>query len=241
MSVMLGDVLLIQETHKNAAAKIKDIMMADCKTKGKEHKYIVAISGESGSGKSELSHSLAKLLKPEKIRVKIIHTDNYYKVPPLLRTEWRKNQGPESIGIDEYDWNLIHQNIREFKEDREAMMPCIDIIPEQVDKLITDFQKVDVLVIDGLYAINTDQVDLRVFIDLTYHETKMTQIIRGKEPLNDWRSLVLEREHLNVSSLRVKADLIVNKNYQVVPANGKFKDLFKKNGFKKNGLKKNGF
>jgi uridine kinase len=107
-------------------------------------------------------------------------------------------------------------------------MPCIDIIPEQVDKLITDFKKVDVLVVDGLYAIKTDHVDLRVFIDLTYHETKMTQIIRGKEPMNEWRSKVLEREHLNVRSLKPLADLIVNKNYEVVPANGKFKDLFKK-------------
>jgi uridine kinase len=229
---MLGDILLIQETHKKAAEKIKEIMMKDYATKEKGHKYIVGISGESGSGKSELGHSLAKLLKPEKIRVKILHTDNYYNVPPLLRNEWRKTQGIESIGIDEYDWNLIHQNIREFKEDREAMMPCIDIIPEQVDKLITDFKKVDVLVVDGLYAIKTDHIDLHVFIDLTYHETKMTQIIRGKEPMNEWRAQVLEREHVNVSSLKSLADLIVNKNYEVVPANDKFKALFKNNSSK---------
>ena len=224
---MLGDVLLIQETHKQAANRIKEILMKDCASKARGYKYIVAISGESGSGKSELSHSLAKLLKPEKIRVKVIHTDNYYKVPPLLRTEWRRTQGLDSIGIDEYDWNLIHQNMREFREDREAMMPCIDIIPEQIDKLITDFKKVDLLVVDGLYAIKTDDVDLRVFIDLTYHETKMTQIIRGKEPMNEWRTEVLEREHKNVSSLKSMADLIVNKNYEVVPANGKFEKLFK--------------
>ncbi|MFC2115542.1 uridine kinase [Bacteroidota bacterium] len=224
---MLGDILLIQESHKNAAARIKEIMMKDCAAKAKDYKYIVAMSGESGSGKSELSHSLAQLLKPEKIRVKIIHTDNYYKVPPLLRTEWRKTKGLNSIGINEYDWNLIHQNIREFKEGREAMMPCIDIIPEQVDKLITDFKKVDMLVVDGLYAIKTRQVDLRVFIDLTYRETKMTQIIRGKEPMDAWRAKVLEREHLSVISLKPMADLIINKNYEVVPANGKFKQLFK--------------
>jgi uridine kinase len=229
---MLGDVLLIQETHKNAAADIKKIVMKDCASKTKGYKYIIAISGESGSGKSELSHSLAQLLKPEKIRVKIIHTDNYYKIPPLLRNEWRKTHGLGSIGIDEYDWSLIQQNIREFKEDREAMMPCIDIIPEQVDKLITDFKKVDMLVVDGLYAIKTDHVDLRVYIDLTYHETKMTQIIRGKEPMNEWRSKVLEREHINITSLKPLADLIVNKNYEVVPANGKFKAFFRKNNIK---------
>ena len=224
---MLGDVLLIKDIHKSAAASVYIHLSGLITQKKPGSKFIVAISGESGSGKSELSHSLAKLLKPEKIRVKVIHTDNYYHVPPLLRNEWRRSKGPESIGLEEYDWNLIHQNIREFKEDREAMMPCIDIIPEQIDKLITDFKKVDLLVVDGLYAIKTDQIDLRVFIDLTYHETKMTQIIRGKEPMDEWRTHVLEREHLSVSSLKSMADLIVNKNYEVVPANGKFEALFK--------------
>jgi uridine kinase len=215
---MLGDILLIEETHKLAAAEIKTCLMKDLASKPKDYKYIVAISGESGAGKSELSHSLARLLKEEMIRVKVIHTDNYYKVPPLLRNEWRRTHGMKSIGMDEYDWNLIHQNIREFKENREAMMPCIDIIPEQIDKLITDFKKVDLLVVDGLYAIKTENVDLRVFIDLTYHETKMTQIIRSKEPINEWRTKVLEREHQNVQSLRPLADLIINKSYQVEPA-----------------------
>ena len=216
---MLGDVLLIQETHKLAAARIKEIVMKDCASKARGYKYIVAISGESGSGKSELSHSLAKMLKPEQIRVKIIHTDNYYKVPPLLRTEWRRTQGIDSIGLDEYDWNLIHQNIREFKEDREAMMPCIDIIPEQTDKLITDFKKIDFLVVDGLYAIKTKGVDLRVFIDLTYVETKMMQLARMKESQDEWRMQVLEREHQNVQVLKKTADLIVDKAYDVIQAN----------------------
>ena len=229
---MLGDILLIQDTHKLAAAAIKKCMLADLGRKPKGYKYIVAISGESGAGKSELSHSLAILLKEERIRVKVIHTDNYYKVPPLLRYEWRKTHGIKSVGTKEYDWNLIHQNIREYKENREAMMPCIDIIPNMVDKLITDFQKVDLLVVDGLYAIKTKGVDLRVFIDLTYHETKLTQIIRSKEPMDDFRQQVLEQEHINVLSLKPLADLIVNKNYDVEPADPedpRFKCLFDNN------------
>jgi uridine kinase len=215
---MLGDILLIQETHKLAAASIKKCTMEDLAKKPKGYKYIVAISGESGAGKSELSHSLARLLKEEHIRVKVIHTDTYYKVPPLLRYEWRRTHGIKSVGIKEYDWSLIQQNIKEYKEDREAMMPCIDLIPNMVDKLITDFQKIDLLVVDGLYAIKTKGVDLRVFIDLTYHETKMTQLIRSKEPMDEFRQQVLEQEHLNVQSLRSLADLIVNKNYDVEPA-----------------------
>jgi len=218
---MLGDVLLINDLHKAAAQSIMERVVIEKEEKEKidpDYKYVVAISGESGAGKSELSHSLALLLKSQDIRVKVLHTDNYYLVPPLLRREWRMTNGIDSVGINEYDWALVNRNIRDFKENRETIMPCIDIIPDQIDKLITDFRKIHLLVIDGLYAINTEDVDLRVFIELTYHETKMSQLMRGKEPTDDFRLQVLEREHINVQSLRHKADLLVDRNYDVVEA-----------------------
>ncbi len=216
---MLGDVLLINDLHKAAAKTIMKRVLTEKKEKEKanpDYKYVVAISGESGAGKSELSHSLALMLKSKGIRVKVLHTDNYYLVPPLLRKEWRKTNGIESVGLDEYDWSLVNRNIRDFKENRETIMPCIDIIPDQIDKLVTDFMKIHLLVIDGLYAINAEEVDLRVFIELTYHETKMSQLMRGKEPSDNFRLQVLEREHINVQSLKNTADLLVNRSYDVV-------------------------
>ena len=215
---MLGDILLINDMHKEAAISIREYVQKDLKKKGKRYRYIAGISGESGSGKSELAHALGKLLKQDKIRVKIIHTDNYYKIQPLLREEWRRNKGFDKIGLEEYDWVKIKKTIRDFKEAQECVIPCIDLIPEQVDKLITDFSKINLLIIDGLYAINADEIDLRIFIDLTYKETKINQIIRMKEAISDFRLQILEREHRSVSSLKSLADLIVDKSYQVVKA-----------------------
>ncbi len=215
---MLGDILLINDMHKDAAQTIFEHVVEDRNSKEERYRYIVAISGESGSGKSELAHALGKLLKEHHIRVKIIHTDNYYKIQPLLREEWRRNKGYDKIGIDEYDWIKIRKTIRDFKEEQECMIPCIDLIPEQVDKLITDFNKIDLLIIDGLYAINTPDLDLKVFIDLTYHETKINQIIRMKEAMSAFRLGILENEHQAVISLKPMADLIVDKSYQVVTA-----------------------
>lgn len=212
---MLGDILLINDMHKAAAASIHDYIREDLKGRDERYRYIVGISGESGSGKSELSHALGKLLKEDNIRVKVIHTDNYYKIQPLLREEWRRNKGFDKIGLDEYDWVKIRKTIRDFKEEQECMIPCIDLIPEQVDKLITDFSKIDLLIVDGLYAIDAPEIDMRVFIDLTYQETKINQIIRMKEEMNDFRLHILECEHQAVLSLQPKADLIVNKSYRV--------------------------
>lgn len=212
---MLGDVLLINDLHRKAADSIYKYLTKAKSAKKRGYRFIVAISGESGAGKSELSHSLALMLKKNNMRVKILHTDNYYKIPPSKRTEWRKKNGIKKVGFKEYDWKQLNRNIKEFKEGREALMPCVDIVSKQTDKLITDFSDIDILVVDGLYAIKTRDVDLRVYIDLTYHETKKNIGKRGKEKSDNFRLEVLEMEHQNILTLKPKADLIVNKDYEV--------------------------
>ena len=215
---MIGDILVIRDEHVNAAEIISRRVLEEKNKKPRNYKFIIGISGESGSGKSEISHSLGLRLKKEHIRTKVLHTDNYFTVAPLLQSEWRKAKGIDTVGIMEYDWNLIHRNIQDFKEERESMMPCIDIIPEQVDKLITDFKKIDLLIIDGLYAIKSDGVDLRIFIELTNADIEVSKKAGAKTTKSEFELSVLEKEHQNVMSLKHLSDLIINKNYQVLDA-----------------------
>ena len=211
---MLGDVLLITDKHREAGAKIVEHIL-----KVRKEKFIVAISGESGSGKSELTHVVARGLRQHGVMAKPIHIDNYYRIHPLERTAWRQSHGIENVvGYGEYDWDTIRQNIRDFREGKPSTMPCVDLVTEQIDQLTTDFSTIDMIIIDGLYAIKTEEADLRVFIELTYHETKKAQLVRGKEPQNEYRMRVLEQEHKMVQSLRPTADLLVTKDYEVVPA-----------------------
>jgi uridine kinase len=208
---MLGDVLLITDKHRNAAAEIVEEIM-----RVRKNKFIVAISGESGSGKSELAHCVARDLRKEKVLAKPLHIDNYYKIHPLVRTEWRKKHGIENaVGLDEYDWETLYQNIDDFKHNRKSTMPCVDLVTEQIDQLTTDFKGIDMLIIDGLYAINTEGAGIKVFIELTYHDTKKAQLLRGKEPQNEYRMQVLEREHQVVQSLKPEANIFVDINYKV--------------------------
>jgi len=210
---MIGDVLLITDNHRQAAKQIIG-RFGNLKTLSK---YTIAIGGESGSGKSEISHMVSKFLKNQGIYAKILHTDNYYKTLPLERTGWRKKHGIKSIGHTELDWGLINQTIQDFKENRTVTMPCIDLLTNQVDTLTTDFTGIPVLILDGLYSLKAD-VDLRIMIDLTYRETKKAQILRGKEKLDNYRLKVLEREHEVVQSLKSKADLLITKNFDVIDA-----------------------
>jgi len=211
---MLGDVLLITEKHIQAAEGIVKEVLAK-----KTDKFIIGISGESGSGKSELAHAVAKGLRKHGIVAKPLHIDNYYKVLPLERTQWRMENGIEKVvGYNEYDWDTIYRNINEFKQNLSSTGPCVDLVTEQVDQLTTDYSEVDMLIIDGLYSIKTEGIDLAVFIELTYHETKKAQAVRGKEPQNEYRARVLEQEHKMVQALKPKADLLINMDYQLVKA-----------------------
>ncbi len=209
---MLGDVLLIEDKHRIAGEAIIQKIL-----ERKKEKFIIGISGESGSGKSELAHVIAKGLRKHGIMAKPIHIDNYYRIHPLERTEWRKKNGIENVvGYGEYDWDTIYRNIEDFKNNRKSSMPCVDLVTEQVDQLTTDFSGIDMLVVDGLYAIKTEGVDLKIFLELTYHETKKAQVVRGKEPQNEYRMAVLEQEHRMVQALKPKADILISKEYEVL-------------------------
>jgi len=204
--------LLIEDKHRIAGEAIIQKILEQ-----KKEKFMIAISGESGSGKSELAHVIAKGLRKHGIMAKPVHIDNYYRIHPLERTEWRKKNGIENVvGYGEYDWDTIYRNIEDFKNDRKSEMPCVDLVTEQVDRLTTDFKGIDMLVIDGLYAIKTEGVDLRIFIELTYHETKKAQVVRGKEPQNEYRMAVLEQEHRMVQALKPTADILISKAYEVL-------------------------
>lgn len=208
---MLGDVLLITEKHKSAATElIKEILRVN------KDRIIVCVSGESGSGKSELSHCIGKdLVKIHNIPTKIIHSDNYYKIHPHIRNKWRIDNGIGSVGLDEIDWETLNGNVNDFINSSVSKMPCIDLVPDDIDELITDFSKVKILIIDGLYSLAVDNADLRVYIDLTYHETKKAQSDRGKENTDNLRWMILEQEHKAVLSLRDKTDVFINKDYSV--------------------------
>ena len=208
---MLGDVLLIAEKHQKAGEGIIEEIL-----KVRKPKMMVAISGESGSGKSELAHVIAIGLRKHGIMAKPLHIDNYYRIHPLERTEWRKTNGIQQVvGPGEYDWATITRNIREFKDGALSTGPCVDLVTEQIDQLTTDYAGIDMLIIDGLYAIKVPDVDLRVFIELTYHETKKAQVVRGKEPQNEYRMQVLEKEHQEVQLLKPTADLFIGMNYEL--------------------------
>lgn len=199
---MLNDKITVTQKHVQAA----DVVIEELR-KVLQKKFILAIGGEVGSGKSTLAYAIAQKLKKQGISCKIIDLDDFYKIPPKERKAWRRKNGIESVGPDEYDWNKINHVIDDFYSDRESVMPCVDLITDEVDVLTTYFEGIDTLIINGLYATKLNQANLKVFIELTYDETQDAQLFSEKEEMTAFRKQILEREHQMVQALKHGSNL----------------------------------
>lgn len=199
---MLNDKITVTKKHLQAADLVTEELQ-----KVIQPKFIIAIGGEVGSGKSTLAYAIAQKIKKQGLSSKIIDLDDFYKIPPKERKAWRRLNGIESVGPEEYDWNQINHLIDDFYHDRESTMPCVDLITDEVDTLTTHFEGIDVLLINGLYATKLKQSNFRIFIELTYDETKDAQAYSGKEEMTEFRRQILEREHLMVQALKQNINL----------------------------------
>ncbi len=199
--------LRIGKKHRKAAKLLADKITEEIKPK-----YLIAISGENRTGKSAVAHSLGVRLKKKGIIAKIIHMANYYYLPPAEREEQRKRLGIESIGFDEINWKQIRQNINDFKNNKTSTLPLRDALNNHIDKLTTDFNGIDVLIIDGLYAIKIEECDLKVFIENTFKEIISDEPLPEDESPDAWKKQVYKREHALVKSIKNQANYFVDFN-----------------------------
>lgn len=209
---MLGDVLLIDERHVRAAEQLLARLL-----ERRAEKLVVAVAGESGTGKSEIAHVLARGLKGRGRPAKILHLDDYYRIPPAKRAAWRSDNGVQAVGEGEIDWDLLAAHLDAFRLGAGITLPCIDLLTDQIDDLTTSFADIRVAIVEGVYALATPGAELRVLIDLTYHDTRKAELARAKEAQTELRRQVLEREHQVVQGLRDRANLWITREFEVVP------------------------
>ncbi len=202
---MQNQVFTITDKHRAAAKLIFDRV-----TNVDTPMDIITVTGEVGTGKSTISYLLAKLLKNHGVRVKIMDLDNYYKISPLERKEWRKKYGISNVGKEEYDWDKIYSNINDFKHQQKATMPMVDLLTDYVDELITDFKGVDMLIIKGLYSIRCKESKLKIFIELSYEEAMKQNINEESEIADDFRVQVMKKEQEIVQQMKKEADFFID-------------------------------
>jgi len=218
-----GDTFLLEEKHWNIGAAIVRHMKAiGLMEVGK--KSVVAISGPSGSGKSEVGYCIGAYLGSEGLRSVCYSTDNCYMVPALERGKLRAEAFEQKklasvIGYKEYNWELIGEIERGLRMGIDVKTPIIDLTKD--DRPITmkeiDYSQFDVLLLDGLYAL-AGTAEVAICLDQSWEGVLHAQKERGKESVDPLRLGVMRLEMdevFRLAALKKDETIMVSSNGKV--------------------------
>ena len=211
---MRGDVLIIQEWHRKAGLKAAQLIIPQIEQSA--GKFTITVAGESGSGKSEIAEVIAEALAEKNIKTVILQQDDYFIHPPKTNENTRRKD-IDWVGANEVHLDIMDQNLKDFKEGKAQITKPLVIFEE--DRIIEEtinIEEFKVAIAEGTFTTTLNQVDCRVFIDQTYHETKKARLLRAREEQDDFLETVLKIEHKVISSHKRIADFIVTSDYDVV-------------------------
>jgi uridine kinase len=211
---MRGDVLIIQEWHRKAGLKAAQLIIPQIEQSA--GKFTITVAGESGSGKSEIAEVIAEALAEKNIKTVILQQDDYFIHPPKTNENTRRKD-IDWVGANEVHLDIMDQNLKDFKEGKaQITKPLVIFEDDRIIEETINIEGFKVAIAEGTFTTTLNQVDCRVFIDQTYHETKKARLLRAREEQDDFLETVLKIEHKVISSHKRIADLIVTGDYDVV-------------------------
>lgn len=214
---MIGDKLIINEQHRRAAGQIVERILPQLRS---WHRiYTIAIAGESGSGKSETGRALAEALTRRDFQTLVLQQDDYFVYPPKTNDKIRR-QDIGWVGLQEVRLDLLDEHLRQARSGAETIVkPLVLYGEDRISEETVSLRGVVAVVAEGTYTSALDNVDTRVFIDLTYLETLQSRLKRARESQDDFSEKVLEIEHWIISAHKSRADYLVDKHFRVVCPN----------------------
>lgn len=211
---MKGDILKIKPYHTAAARAVYDLLAGEIKRS--PGRFVVAVGGESGAGKSEVAAELARVAEDDGVPALIIQQDDYFILPP--KTNARKRREDLAwVGPGEVRLKLLDEHLGLARDaDAKELEKPLSLFEE--DELTTEkvpLGGVKLIIVEGTYATSLANVDRGVFIDRDYRRTGEARAERGREGQDDFLERVLAREHEFISELKEKADIVINQDYSV--------------------------
>jgi uridine kinase len=211
---MIGDKLIINEKHRRAAEQIVERILPQLRSWPRI--YTITIAGESGSGKSETGRALAEALNRRDFQTLVLQQDDYFVYPPKTNDEIRR-QDIGWVGLQEVRLDLLDEHLRQARSGAETIVkPLVVYGEDRISEETVSLRGVAAVVAEGTYTSALENVDTRVFIDLTYLETLQSRLKRAREAQDDFLEKVLEIEHRIISAHKSRADYLVDKQFRVV-------------------------
>jgi len=204
---MIGDKLLFTDYHRAGAAQALELIrtkLADRVT------MAITVSGESGSGQSEIGHVIAETLTQEGKKCIVLAQDDYFLLPPRSNHQ-RRQEDISWVGLEEVRMELLDEHLAKIKArtGEPFSKPLVYFEENRIGEESVEPVVYDVVVAEGTYTAALENADVRVFIDRTYRQTKNSRLDRGRDPDVAFLEQVLEIEHGIISQHKARADVII--------------------------------
>jgi uridine kinase len=212
-AAMRGDILITGPQHRRAAAVIAGSVMARIERESRP--VSVGIAGESGSGKSEIAQALQEILAEHGIPSAILQQDDYFVYPPRSN-DARRRENIEWVGPQEVHLDRLAHDVGQIVEGSDSIVKPIVIYQEdRVSSEVLEVRDFKAVIVEGTYVSLLESLDIKVFIDRDYHQTREARNRRGREKPDPFIERVLEIEHKIISHHKALASVIVNPDYSV--------------------------
>ena len=184
-------------------------------TPGARARTVVGVAGESGSGKSTTATALARAFAADGLPAEVLFQDDYFHRPPLTNHEHRV-QDITSVGPQEVDLARIEADIAAFRTGRDGVVvPSVDYPANVFRTRIVNFGTARVLVVEGTYVLMLPTLDVRVFLEATYADTRARRVARARDVDSPFVEQVLAIEHAIIARQLAVADVIVDREFRV--------------------------
>jgi uridine kinase len=208
---MIREVIQIQEHYCETAHRIVPFFHAKY---GKGKRLVIAIGGESGSGKSVTAVCLHQVLTQLGHACRLIHLDDYFFLPPNSNHQQRL-KGLEFVGMQEVNMALLQAHIDAFLAGQTTLVkPVSNYLTNTLEEETLDLEGVGVLIVEGVYALALHSVNLKIFILKNYLETKAQRLQRARDPDDAYIEQILAIEHQIIQPMGLTADVLIDKEYQ---------------------------
>ncbi|UCH79298.1 MAG: hypothetical protein JSU81_04930 [Candidatus Coatesbacteria bacterium] len=211
---MKGDILKIKPYH-TAAARAAFALLAD-EIAPAAGRFVVAVGGESGSGKSEIAAELARLAAEDGLSSLILQQDDYFRLPPQTNAR-RRREDFEWVGPGEVRLDLLDEHLRLAHDPAVAEIekPLSLFEEDTLASETVSLEGVKLVIVEGTYTASLSHADRRLFLTRDYRATAAARAERGREAQDDFLERVLAREHEFIAPLREKADFLIDDDYSV--------------------------
>ena len=210
---MIGDQTDIKKEYLILANEVWDQIEKKIDTKAAQ--LVIAIGGESGSGKTILASALKITGEERNKNAAVLHQDDYFKLPPETNHNARL-QDINAVGKDEVHLDLMQEHTASFKNGVSSIIkPLVDYKKNSFIEESINFEEVEILILEGTYVLGLHQINCKIFIDRNFLQTKKNRMARNRDHQDEFVEKVLSIEHEIIKKYKGEADIIVDDQYKI--------------------------